>query len=105
MRFFDRESELERLADIERRIRLNAQFTVLTGRMRVGSWWDRKGENEIDMIAENEVERTYVVCEVKRDKSRIDIGLLKEKFAAFTKATGHWKRADPQFLTLGMEDM
>ena len=72
---------------------------------RIGSWWDRKGENEIDLIAENELERTYAVCEVKRDKSRVDIGLLRDKFAAFTKATGHWKRADPQFLTLGMEDM
>ena len=72
---------------------------------RIGSWWDRKGENEIDLIAENELERTYAVCEVKRDKSRIDIGLLKEKFAAFIKATGHWKRVTPQFLTLGMEDM
>ena len=36
MRFFDREDELERLADIERRSRRNAQFTVLTGRRRVG---------------------------------------------------------------------
>ena len=72
---------------------------------RIGSWWDRKGENEIDLIAENELERTCAVCEVKRDKSRIDIGLLKEKFAAFVKATGRWKRADPQFMALGMEDM
>lgn len=72
---------------------------------RIGSWWDRKGENEIDLIAENELERTYAVCEVKRDKSRADIGLLKDKFAAFTKVTGHWKRANPQFLALGLEDM
>lgn len=72
---------------------------------RIGSWWDRKGENEIDLIAENELERTYAVCEVKRDKSRIDIGLLKDKFAAFTKATGHWKRTNPQFLALSLEDM
>ena len=72
---------------------------------RIGSWWDRKGENEIDLIAENELERTCAVCEVKRDKSRIDIGLLKEKFAAFVKATGRWKRANPQFMALGMEDM
>ena len=45
------------------------------------------------------------MCEIKRDKSRIDLGLLKEKFSAFTKATGQWKRVDPQFLALGMEDM
>ena len=72
---------------------------------RIGSWWDRKGENEIDLMAENELEKTCAVCEVKREKSRIDLGLLKEKFAAFTRSTGHWKRANPQFLALGMEDM
>lgn len=22
---------------------------------RIGSWWDRKGENEIDIVAENEL--------------------------------------------------
>ena len=36
MKFFDRTNELEMLADIERRSRNNAQFTVLTGRRRVG---------------------------------------------------------------------
>jgi hypothetical protein len=72
---------------------------------RIGSWWDRKGENEIDLMAENELEKNDAGCEIKRDKSRIDIELLKGKFAAFTKATGRWKRTTPQFLALGMEDM
>ena len=36
MRFFDRADELKMLADIERRSHSNAQFTVLTGRRRVG---------------------------------------------------------------------
>ncbi len=97
MRFFDRENELERY--------FREKFIESAQRTRIGSWWDRKGENEIDLIAENELERTYAVCEVKRDKSRVDIGLLKDKFAAFTKATGHRKRANPQFLALGLEDM
>ena len=34
-----------------------------------------------------------------------DIEPLMERFAAFTKATGRWKSATPQFLALGMEDM
>lgn len=34
-----------------------------------------------------------------------DIEPLKVKFAAFTRATGRWKRTTPQFLALGMEDM
>lgn len=29
---------------------------------RIGSWWDRKGENEIDIIAENELNGTMLVA-------------------------------------------
>ena len=38
MRFFDRVEELKMLTEIERRSRSNAQFTVVTGRRRVGNW-------------------------------------------------------------------
>ena len=62
-------------------------------------------ENEIDLMAENELEKTCAVCEIKRDKSRIDIELLKKKFNSFTKATGRWRCVVPQFLALGMKDM
>ena len=73
---------------------------------RIGSWWDRKGENEIDLIAESELDGRSIVCEVKRDKSRIDLDALKAKFALFADAVGgKWKRAKPDFLTLSMEDM
>ena len=72
---------------------------------RIGSWWDRKGENEIDIIAENELENTLAVYEVKRDGSRIDKEVLRRKFAAFTKATGKWKRQMPEFVGLSLEDM
>ena len=73
---------------------------------RVGSWWDRRGENEIDIIAESELDGKCVVCEVKRDKSRIDLGALKAKFAAFANAAGgKWKQAKPDFLALSTKDM
>ncbi len=36
MRFFDREKEIKRLIDIENRSREVAQFTVITGRRRIG---------------------------------------------------------------------
>lgn len=73
---------------------------------RIGSWWDRKGENEIDLIAENELDGRCAVCEVKRDKSRIDLDALKAKFAMFADASGgKWKRAKPDFLPLSLEDM
>lgn len=73
---------------------------------RIGSWWDRKGENEIDLVAEDELDGGCVVCEVKRDKSRIDLNALKAKFAAFANAVGgRWKRAKPEFLALSTEEM
>ena len=72
---------------------------------RLGAWWDRKGENEIDLLAENELDGTYAVCEVKRDKSRIDLERVKAKYGAFVKASGKWKRIKPHFLALSIEDM
>lgn len=33
---------------------------------RIGGWWDRKGENEIDIMAENELNNEATFFEVKR---------------------------------------
>ena len=72
---------------------------------RLGAWWDRKGENEIDLLAENEIEGTYAVCEVKREKARINLEAVKAKYEAFVKSSGKWKRAKPKFIALSMGDM
>jgi len=72
---------------------------------RIARWWDRKGENEIDLLCENEVDGVTAVCEVKREKSRIDLDVLKGKIAAFQRATGKWKAANPSFVGLSMEEM
>ena len=72
---------------------------------RLGNWWDRKGENEIDLIAEDELNGRVLVAEVKREKGRIDLGALREKFKAFTEATGRWRKAKPEFAALSMSEM
>jgi AAA+ ATPase superfamily predicted ATPase len=72
---------------------------------RLGAWWDRKGENEIDLLAENEIDGTYAVCEVKREKARINLDAVKAKYEAFVKSSGKWKRAKPKFIALSMDDM
>lgn len=48
----------------------------------VGNWWNRKGENEIDMIALNEFEHTGMVAEIKRNPNKIEIKGLQEKVAS-----------------------
>jgi len=47
----------------------------------IGRWWDRKGENEIDMIAANEIENTVDVYEIKRNRRNISFASLEAKAA------------------------
>lgn len=72
---------------------------------QISSWWDRKGENELDILAENELDGTCAVCEVKRDKSKIDRAAVLGKLDAFRSATGKWLKSKPKFLALSLEDM
>lgn len=57
--------------------------TMETGQYTlVGNWWDRKGENEIDMIALNEFNHTGVAAEIKRNPRIISLTTLQEKVNA-----------------------
>jgi uncharacterized protein len=72
---------------------------------RIGAWWDRKGENEIDLVAENELDRTATFFEVKRKGVRYDAKALEQKKAAFLQATGAFKGYDIRTVGLSLEDM
>ena len=49
----------------------------------MGSWWDRKGENEIDLVCEDEFAGTIDFYEVKVDPARFDKAALLRKIEAF----------------------
>ena len=72
---------------------------------RIGGWWDRKGENEIDIVTENELNNEATFFEVKRKAANIDIEVLKQKAAAFLRATGEFKGYNISYKALSMEDM
>lgn len=72
---------------------------------RISSWWDRKGENEIDLIAENELEKRADFFEVKRQASKFDPKLLDGKIKAFLLATGRFKDHKISGSGLSMSDM
>lgn len=72
---------------------------------RIGGWCDRKGENEIDIVAENELNNEATFFEVKRKAANIDIEVLKQKAAAFLRATGEFKGYDISYKALSMDDM
>jgi len=46
---------------------------------QIGSFWDRKNENEIDIVAINELEKKALIAEVKLNKTKINLNILKEK--------------------------
>ena len=49
---------------------------------RVGNWWDRRGENELDLVAINEFNHTGMIAEVKRNELKISLTTLENKVAA-----------------------
>ncbi|MGE5343531.1 MAG: ATP-binding protein [Candidatus Omnitrophota bacterium] len=68
---------------------------------RIGSYWDKSGQNEIDLVAINDMEKKIVMAEIKLDKSRIRIGGLKKKSEQLLTAFPGY---EPHFMALGLED-
>ena len=59
------------------------KFVEDTHYVRIGGWWDRKGENEIDLVCEDALKGSLDFYEIKRDKSRISLKELERKTSAF----------------------
>ena len=77
-----------------------------TGRYtRVGGWWDRKGENEIDLICEDELRREATFFEIKRKADNISPAPLRDKAAAFIRATGAYAGWQKNFRSLSLADI
>lgn len=72
---------------------------------RLGGWWDRKGENEIDIVVDNEFEETIEFVEIKRDASRISLSDLKQKTEAFFAKKPNLRSRTVSFAGLSVEDM
>lgn len=76
---------------------INAHYEQFTGRTleryfqtqlmetgaytQVGNWWDKKGDNEIDIVALNEFDHTGLIAEVKRNERKLNMTKLEEKIA------------------------
>lgn len=75
------------------------------GYTRIGYWHDRRGENEIDIIAVDDLERRADIYEVKRQARDIDLAVLRAKADAFLKTTGQLKGYEIRFGGLSIEDM
>lgn len=68
----------------------------------IGSYWDNKGLNEIDLIALNDLDKTAIIAEVKRNPKKIDLNLLQAKIDSIKKELSKYK---VQLKGLSLEDM
>lgn len=82
-----------------------AKFIETGDYTRVGSWWHRKGENEIDLIAINELDSKLVIAEIKRNPDKINPRVVREKANAFLSALPSLKEYTLQVERLSLEDM
>src|SRR5699024_2853952 len=59
-------------------------FYMITGEVEqkyatIGTCWEKRNQNEIDIISVNASKKTLLFAEVKRKKENINLRLLKEK--------------------------
>ena len=71
----------------------------------LGQWWDRKGENEIDLVGVNEDEKRVDFFEIKRNPKKYSAQALLAKIAAFLKEVPALQNKTLYFRGLSLDDM
>ncbi len=72
---------------------------------QIGQCWDRKGENEIDIVAVNEIDGIADIFGVKKDKNRYNETLLRTKVENMLAVCPELKKYKISLACLSMEDM
>jgi AAA+ ATPase superfamily predicted ATPase len=68
----------------------------------IGNYWDGSGENEIDLIALNDFDKTAIIAEIKRNPKKINPQALIIKSSVLQKRLAGYALS---FATLSLEDM
>ncbi|MDR2556854.1 MAG: ATP-binding protein [Bacteroidales bacterium] len=68
----------------------------------IGSYWDNKGENEIDIITVNDFNKSAMLAEVKRKKQKINLKILELKSASVSTSLNKYSIT---YKGLSTEDM
>ncbi len=67
-----------------------------------GSYWEKGNQNEIDLVAVNDIKKQVVVAEVKLNKQRADLKALEQKAARLIADYPGYKF---EFLSLSLDDV
>jgi len=55
------------------KLKISQQYSI------IGTYWERNNDNEIDIVALNEMEKSMLIAEVKLNPKKIDLEVLKNK--------------------------
>lgn len=69
---------------------------------RIGTYWERGNQNEIDLVAVNDSRKEVVFADIKLDSSRINLKTLKEKTS---KLEDEYKGYKKEWLGLHTENI
>jgi AAA+ ATPase superfamily predicted ATPase len=72
------------------------------GYNQIGSYWEKDHQNEIDLVAINDMKKVMVIAGVKLNKKRVDLGALKEKAR---KLVAGYPEYQVEYQGLGLEDV
>jgi AAA+ ATPase superfamily predicted ATPase len=68
----------------------------------IGTYWESKNQNEIDIVAMNSETKELLFAEVKLNKNKIDLEVLKQKSQNITQK---YKGYKIEYVGYGLEDM
>jgi len=67
----------------------------------IGSYWEKGHRNEIDLVAINDMKKEMVIAEIKVNKKRVDLRVLKDKAA---RLLAGYPKYSVEFQSLSLED-
>ncbi len=59
---------------------------------RIGTYWEKGNQNEIDLVAVNDLRKEVIFADIKLDSSRIDLKALKDKASKLSEEYKDYKK-------------
>jgi AAA+ ATPase superfamily predicted ATPase len=69
---------------------------------RIGSYWERGNQNEIDLVALNDMKKTITMADIKLNKSRLSVAGLKRRAHGLVAS---YPSHQPEWLGLSVENI
>lgn len=82
---------------------LRNQFRETQNYTRIGNYWEKKNQREIDIVAVNELKNRAVIAEVKWQQKRVNLAKLELKAEKLVR--DHLKGYEIEYRALGLEDV